>query len=234
QRGHDRAAASRVHRDVPGQARRRRDRLVRRCRRRRQHRPAGPARRAARGAEQRRPARAGLPARARPRDRRADRRRGAGPLAASLPEQLGEVLAKHRGPAGRQVLEITETVVVPEHDAISAVLDGLQRLGVQLAVDDFGTGYSSLKFLTRVHVDEVKIDRSFVARMVDSPDVATILKATVDLAGDLGIRVVAEGVETAEQKTTLVWLGCQSAQGHYFYPPLPAEKITSVLINLGR
>ena len=155
-------------------------------------------------------------------------------LDADLPEQLGELLAKHRVPAGRLVLEITETVVVPEHDAISAVLDGLQRLGVQLAVDDFGTGYSSLKFLTRVHVDEVKIDRSFVARMVDSPDVATILKATVDLAGDLGIRVVAEGVETAEQKTTLVWLGCQSAQGHYFYPPLPAEKITSVLINLGR
>ena len=155
-------------------------------------------------------------------------------LDADLPEQIAELLAKHRVPAGRLVLEITETVVVPEHDAISAVLDGLQRLGVQLAVDDFGTGYSSLKFLTRVHVDEVKIDRSFVARMVDSPDVATILKATVDLAGDLGIRVVAEGVETAEQKTTLVWLGCQSAQGHYFYPPLPAEKITSVLINLGR
>src|SRR5439155_159156 len=82
-------------------------------------------------------------------------------LDADLPEQLGELLAKHRVPAGRLVLEITETVVVPEHDAISAVLDGLQRLGVQLAVDDFGTGYSSLKFLTRVHVDEVKIDRSF-------------------------------------------------------------------------
>ncbi|TMM38535.1 MAG: bifunctional diguanylate cyclase/phosphodiesterase [Actinobacteria bacterium] len=155
-------------------------------------------------------------------------------LDADLPEQLGELLAKHRVPAGRLVLEITETVVVPEHDAISAVLDGLQRLGVQLAVDDFGTGYSSLKFLTRVHVDEVKIDRSFVGRMVDSPEVTAIIKATVDLAGDLGVRVVAEGVETAEQKSALARLGCAAAQGYHFHPPLPAEKITGVLVNLAR
>ncbi len=155
-------------------------------------------------------------------------------LDADLPAQLAELLAKHRVPANRLVLEITETVVVPEHDAISAVLDGLQRLGVQLAVDDFGTGYSSLKFLTRVHVDEVKIDRSFVGKMVDSPEVTAIIKATVDLAGDLGIRVVAEGVETAEQRSALAKLGCRSAQGYHFHPPQPAEKITGVLINLAR
>jgi diguanylate cyclase (GGDEF)-like protein len=153
-------------------------------------------------------------------------------LDADLPAQLAELLTRHRVPADRLVLEITETVVVPEHDAISAVLDGLERLGVQLAVDDFGTGYSSLKFLTRVHVDEVKIDRSFVGKMVDSPEVTAIIKATVDLAGDLGIRVVAEGVETAEQKSALARLGCRAAQGYHFHPPLSAEKITGVLINV--
>jgi EAL domain-containing protein (putative c-di-GMP-specific phosphodiesterase class I) len=137
-------------------------------------------------------------------------------------------------PAGRLVLEITETVVVPEHDAISAVLDGLQKLGVQLAVDDFGTGYSSLKFLTRVRVQEIKVDRSFVARMVESAEVTAIIKATIDLAGRLGVRVVAEGVETAEQRTALAELGCTSAQGFHFFAPMPTEKITGVLVNLAR
>src|SRR5437764_13035988 len=145
-----------------------------------------------------------------------------------LPEQIAELLAKHRVPAGRLVLEITETVVVPEHDAISAVLDGLQKLGVQLAVDDFGTGYSSLKFLTRVRVQEIKVDRSFVARMVESAEVTAIIKATIDLAGRLGVRVVAEGVETAEQRAALIQLGCTRAQGLYFFHPMPAYKITGV------
>jgi diguanylate cyclase len=155
-------------------------------------------------------------------------------LDADLPGQLAELLARHRVPANRLVLEITETVVVPEHDAISAVLDGLQRLGVQLAVDDFGTGYSSLKFLTRVRVQEIKVDRSFVARMVESAEVTAIIKATIDLAGRLGVRVVAEGVETAEQKTALAQLGCRSAQGYHFYAPMPSEKITGVLVSLAR
>ncbi len=155
-------------------------------------------------------------------------------LDADLPAQLAELLAKHGVPANRLVLEITETVVVPEHDAISAVLDGLQHLGVQLAVDDFGTGYSSLKFLTRVHVDEVKVDRTFVARMVESPEVCAIIKTTVDLAARLGIRVVAEGVETAEQRAALARLGCTAAQGYHFFAPMPAEKITGVLVNLAR
>ena len=76
--------------------------------------------------------------------------------------------------------------------------------------------------------------RSFVGRMVDSPEVTAIIKATVDLAGDLGVRVVAEGVETAEQKSALARLGCAAAQGYHFHPPLPAEKITDVLISLAR
>ena len=151
-----------------------------------------------------------------------------------LPKQVAALLARYGVPAHRLVLEITETVVVPEQDAVTAVLDSLIELGVQLSVDDFGTGYSSLKFVTRVHVDEVKVDRSFVRRMVESPEVMAIIKITVDLAGQLGVRVVAEGVETAEQRGALADLGCTSAQGHLFFAALPAERITGTLAELTR
>jgi EAL domain-containing protein (putative c-di-GMP-specific phosphodiesterase class I) len=112
------------------------------------------------------------------------------------------------------------------------VLSALRAMGVQLAVDDFGTGYSSLTFLTRVTVDEVKIDRGFVRRMVESPEVAAIVRTTVDLAHRLGLRVIAEGVETAEQRAALTALGCTGAQGFFFYPPLPPERIVDVLREL--
>ena len=147
---------------------------------------------------------------------------------------MAALLVRYGVPAHRLVLEITETVVVPEQDAVTAVLDSLIELGVQLSVDDFGTGYSSLKFVTRVHVDEVKVDRSFVRRMVESPEVMAIIKITVDLAGQLGVRVVAEGVETAEQRSALADVGCTSAQGHLFFAALPAERITGTLAELDR
>ncbi len=149
-----------------------------------------------------------------------------------LPGQVAALLDRYGVPAHRLILEITETVVVPEHSAVTAVLDGLIKLGVQLSVDDFGTGYSSLKFLTRVHVDEVKVDRSFVSRMVESTETLAIIRITVDLAAQLGVRVVAEGVETAEQRAALAELGCTSAQGHLFFAALPAERITGTLVEL--
>jgi diguanylate cyclase (GGDEF)-like protein len=149
-----------------------------------------------------------------------------------LPAQVADLLARYGVPAHQLVLEITETVVVPEQPAVTAVLDALVKLGVQLSVDDFGTGYSSLKFLTRVHVDEVKVDRSFVRRMVESTEVLAIIKITIDLAGQLGVRVVAEGVETAEQRTALAELGCTSAQGHLFFTAIPADRITGTLLEL--
>ena len=105
-------------------------------------------------------------------------------------------------------------------------------MGVQLAVDDFGTGFSSLTFLTRVAVDEVKVDRSFVMRMADSPEAAAIVRTTVDLGHELGLRVVAEGVETAEQRAALAELGCTAAQGYHFFKPMPADKIVAVLRSL--
>ncbi len=149
-----------------------------------------------------------------------------------LPADVAELLRRHQIPARRLVLEITETVVMSELEVIDEVLAGLRELGVQLAVDDFGTGYSSLTFLTRITVDEVKVDRAFVAKMVDSPEAAAIVRATVDLGKRLGLRVVAEGVETDEQRKLLTAMGCSSAQGYRFVPPMPAEKVGELLRTL--
>ncbi|NJC71497.1 bifunctional diguanylate cyclase/phosphodiesterase [Planosporangium thailandense] len=150
----------------------------------------------------------------------------------ALPGDVARLLARHGVPAERLVLEITETVVMSERAVIDDVLASLREMGVQLAVDDFGTGYSSLTFLTRVTVDEVKIDRDFVRRMVESAEVGAIVRTTVDLAHRLGLRVIAEGVETAEQRAALAELGCTGAQGFFFYPPLPPERVLEVLREL--
>jgi len=119
-----------------------------------------------------------------------------------------------------------------ELEVIDEVLGALRTMGVQLAVDDFGTGFSSLTFLTRVTVDELKVDRSFVIRMADSPEAAAIVRSTVGLGQQLGLRVVAEGVETAEQRSALAELGCTAAQGYHFFKPMPADKIGAVLGGL--
>ncbi|WP_405116434.1 bifunctional diguanylate cyclase/phosphodiesterase [Micromonospora sp. NBC_01405] len=149
-----------------------------------------------------------------------------------LPAEIGEALRRHQVPPRRLVLEITETVVMSELEIIDEVLATLRSMGVQLAVDDFGTGFSSLAFVTRIAVDELKVDRSFVIRMADSPEAAAIVRATVGLAHELGLRVVAEGVETAEQRLALAELGCTAAQGYHFFKPMPADKIGAVLGSL--
>lgn len=149
-----------------------------------------------------------------------------------LPAEIADALRRHQVPPHRLVLEITETVVMSELEVIDEVLATLRSMGVQLAVDDFGTGFSSLTFLTRIAVDELKVDRSFVVRMADSPEAAAIVRTTVGLAHELGLRVVAEGVETAEQRMALAELGCTSAQGYHFFKPMPADKIGAVLGSL--
>ncbi|WP_176731992.1 putative bifunctional diguanylate cyclase/phosphodiesterase [Micromonospora rhizosphaerae] len=149
-----------------------------------------------------------------------------------LPAEIAEALRRHQVPPRRLVLEITETVVMSELEIIDEVLATLRSMGVRLSVDDFGTGFSSLTFLTRIAVDELKVDRSFVIRMVDSPEAAAIVRTTVGLAHELGLRVVAEGVETAEQRSALAELGCTAAQGYHFFKPMPADKIGAVLGSL--
>jgi EAL domain-containing protein (putative c-di-GMP-specific phosphodiesterase class I) len=99
-------------------------------------------------------------------------------------------------------------------------------------VDDFGTGFSSLSFVTRVRVDELKVDRSFVEAMTDSAAATAVVRGAVELGDRLGARVVAEGVETAEQRLALLKLGCVSAQGFHFCQPLPTDKIIGALRQL--
>jgi EAL domain-containing protein (putative c-di-GMP-specific phosphodiesterase class I) len=140
-----------------------------------------------------------------------------------LPADIGQLLDRYGVPADGLILEITETVVLSEEKVVDEVLAALRAVGVQLSVDDFGTGYSALTFLTRVALDEVKVDRTFVTRMVEQPEAAAIVRTTVELGHELGRRVVAEGVETAEQCQALLALGCTTAQGFYFYPPMPVS-----------
>jgi diguanylate cyclase (GGDEF)-like protein len=149
-----------------------------------------------------------------------------------FPAQVADALRRHRAPASRLVLEITESVAVSEQDIVDDVLAELRGSGVQLSLDDFGTGYSSLAIVTRAPVDEIKIDRSFVDNMIDSPAAGAVVRGAVELAARLGVRVVAEGVETTEQRAALIALGCPSAQGYHFCRPMPADRIVQALTQL--
>jgi EAL domain-containing protein (putative c-di-GMP-specific phosphodiesterase class I) len=105
---------------------------------------------------------------------------------------------------------------------------------VRLAIDDFGTGYSSLDYLRSFHVCRLKIDARFIADVTTSADDAAIVRATIGLAHELGIEVVAEGVETSAQRDFLLAAGCQFAQGHYFGQPMPAAAATELLGRVSR
>jgi diguanylate cyclase (GGDEF)-like protein len=146
-----------------------------------------------------------------------------------LPSDVAALLEKYDVPPELLVLEITETVVMSELEVVEEVLDALRALGVRLSVDDFGTGYSSLTFLARVRVDEVKIDRSFVRAMNTSREAAAIVRTTIELGRSLGLRVVAEGVERADQRAALTRLGCDAAQGYHLFPPMPVHQATAAI-----
>jgi diguanylate cyclase (GGDEF)-like protein len=122
-------------------------------------------------------------------------------------------------------LEITETTIMADPRHAEDVVRALSALGVMIAIDDFGTGYSSLAYLKGLSVDEVKIDRSFVVDMCDSDSSAVIVRSMVQLAHNLGLRVVAEGVEDLSTMRVLGELGCDMAQGYYVSRPLPAERV---------
>jgi diguanylate cyclase (GGDEF)-like protein/PAS domain S-box-containing protein len=146
-----------------------------------------------------------------------------------LVELVERVLAESQLGPDHLALEITESVAMDDAEATTTRLHRLRELGVRLAIDDFGTGYSSLAYLKRFPIDVLKIDRSFVAGLGISREDTAIVGATVGLAHALGLLVVAEGVETAQQLTLLRNAGCDRAQGFFFSPPLPAEQIPAVL-----
>ncbi len=143
-----------------------------------------------------------------------------------LPDEVARILARHGLPARKLVLEITETAAMNDTEICESVLARLRDLGVRLSVDDFGTGYASLTFLRRIDVAEVKLDRAFVADMLEDEAAATIVGATVALAHGLGLTVVAEGVETGEQLAALHLAGCDLAQGYFLSKPLPPDLLS--------
>ena len=150
-----------------------------------------------------------------------------------LAERLAEVLERSGLDPGNLCLEITESVMMEDAEAVISVVERVRALGVRLSIDDFGTGYSSLGYLKRFPVDAVKIDRSFVDGLGVDPGDAAIVTAVIGLAHALGLQVVAEGVETEHQLTELVALGCDEAQGYYFAPPQPVQDLR-VLIGRSR
>jgi diguanylate cyclase (GGDEF)-like protein/PAS domain S-box-containing protein len=145
-------------------------------------------------------------------------------------DRIGAIISGSDLPASALVLEITESVLMDERTGAGNKLATLRSLGVRLAVDDFGTGYSSLLYLRRYPLDMLKIDRSFVAGLVDNPEDATIVDAVVRLGHSFGLQTVAEGVETAEQLRLLRSLGCDMGQGHFWGRPLPAETLLTLLL----
>ena len=132
-------------------------------------------------------------------------------------------------PSELLIFEITETMVMEDLSSAREVMKKLNRLGVRLAIDDFGTGHSSLAYLKQFPVHEVKVDRTFVQGVADSPVDSAIVRAVIDLANAMGIVTVAEGVETKDQLFRLMSLGCEVGQGYYFSRPLRADAFDDLL-----
>jgi predicted signal transduction protein with EAL and GGDEF domain len=147
----------------------------------------------------------------------------------ALPDFVLEQLRARGLPATRLVLEITESAVMRDADAAARHMEQLRHAGVRFAIDDFGTGFSSLALLNRLPFDELKIDKSFVIGAARDPDAAAIIRATVELARSLELRVVAEGVETEASWAMLAALGCDYAQGYLISRPLPAPDFDGLL-----
>lgn len=143
----------------------------------------------------------------------------------AFPEEVRLLLDRWEVPPQLLELEITENAIVADTTRVQSILERLGSMGIRLSIDDFGTGYSSLAYLKRLPIDEIKIDRSFVMRMIDSSDDEVIVKSTIDLGRNLGLEVVAEGVESAEMLERLSVFGCDLAQGFYLSRPLPAAQL---------
>jgi diguanylate cyclase (GGDEF)-like protein len=144
-----------------------------------------------------------------------------------LPRKFQGLLLKHLVPASAFCFEITESAIMDDPQRSLVTLDALSAMGFRLSIDDFGTGYSSLAYLKRLPVDELKIDQSFVIGMRADADDETIVRSTIDLAHNLGIVVVAEGVESAEVWELLREMRCDLAQGFHMGQPMPVREFSS-------
>jgi EAL domain-containing protein (putative c-di-GMP-specific phosphodiesterase class I) len=147
-----------------------------------------------------------------------------------LVREVIRVLEETRLAPGSLVLEITESMLMGDAEHNVDVLGRLKALGIGIAVDDFGTGYSNLAYLKRFPVDLLKVDKTFVDGLEDNPEDTAIVRAIVDLARAMGMRTVAEGIETTEQAGLLRDLECELGQGYYFSEPLPAAEANTLLV----
>lgn len=151
-----------------------------------------------------------------------------------FPNRVEDLLETHGVAAEQLELEITESVIMVDPARALDILTRLNCMGISLSIDDFGTGYSSLSYLKKLPVKAVKIDKSFVMHMTQDQNDAQIVRSTIDLAHNLGLKVIAEGVENQEVWNRLLALGCDEAQGYHMSRPLPAPGLTQWLNELPR
>jgi diguanylate cyclase len=147
----------------------------------------------------------------------------------AFPDEVAGLLQKWEVPAQLLVVEITESTIMADPEHAMQVLGRLNQLGVQVSIDDFGTGYSSMAYLKSLPVHELKVDRSFVAQMTSNSRDAVIVRSTVDLGRNLGLRVVAEGVEDQTTLQELDALGCDAVQGYHVSRPVPPDELITWL-----
>lgn len=148
---------------------------------------------------------------------------------AELPRVVNNLLQIYRLPPRSLELEVTETGLMEDISTAAQHLLSLRRSGALIAIDDFGTGYSSLSYLKSLPLDKIKIDKSFVQDLLDDDDDATIVRAIIQLGKSLGMQVIAEGVETAEQEAYIISEGCHEGQGYHYSKPLPARELSVYL-----
>ncbi|MGE6387260.1 putative bifunctional diguanylate cyclase/phosphodiesterase [Pseudomonas sp. NPDC078416] len=148
---------------------------------------------------------------------------------AELPRVVNNLLQIYRLPPRSLELEVTETGLMEDITTAAQHLLSLRRSGALIAIDDFGTGYSSLSYLKSLPLDKIKIDKSFVQDLLDDDDDATIVRAIIQLGKSLGMQVIAEGVETAEQEAYIISEGCHEGQGYFYSKPLPARELLAYL-----
>jgi EAL domain-containing protein (putative c-di-GMP-specific phosphodiesterase class I) len=146
-----------------------------------------------------------------------------------LPATIARMLEQTGLPPHCLELEITESTFIDDPEPVAADIANLRRLGVAISIDDFGTGFASLNYIRRFSFDVLKIDRSFIEGLPGEPGHAAIVEAVITLSNSLGIQVVAEGVETAEQVAVLSAYGCKLAQGYFFSPPVSAQAFTELV-----
>ena len=153
---------------------------------------------------------------------------------AELPRVVNNLMQLYRLPPRSLELEVTETGLMEDISTAAQHLLSLRRSGALIAIDDFGTGYSSLSYLKSLPLDKIKIDKSFVQDLLDDDDDATIVRAIIQLGKSLGMQVIAEGVETAEQEAYIIAEGCHEGQGYYYSKPLPARELAVFLKQVER